>query len=91
MDISSILQDLPRKQGRILQILSDGGKYSVSDLAVLTRFADPRGHIKALRDKGVPIADEWKNNKEGDGHYKVYFLAPEASTSENKNERRIER
>lgn len=79
-----LLQTLSNKQKRILQALARGGKCSVADLTISTHFSDPRSYIKVLRDKGVKIVDEWRRNSEGDGQYKVYFLAPsEAETIVN--------
>ena len=87
MDVEKMLRTLPNKQRRTLEVLAQGGKYSVADLCVRTHFSDPRSHIRSLRDKGVPIMDEWRENKQGDGRYKVYFLAqPQASTTANGKE-----
>lgn len=69
-----ITENLPSKQHRVFEILSTGGKYSVADITCLTHFSDPRGIIRDLRGKGIVILDEWRENAEADGRYKVYFL-----------------
>lgn len=76
MDVEQLLQKLPNKQRKVLEIFMQGGKYSVADLCIRTHFSDPRTHIRYLREKGINIADEWITNNQGDGRYKVYFLAP---------------
>lgn len=66
------VNNLPRIQRKVFNLLSGGGKYSAFDIALRLRLCDPRGHIAALRRKGVEILDEWKT---GEGtRYKVYFI-----------------
>jgi len=67
---------LSAHQGTIYNILSRGGKYSVADLSVYTHFSDPRSHIRNMREKGVPVRDEWRTTATG-ARYKVYYI-PEA-------------
>lgn len=63
---------LPRIQRKVYDLLRSGGKYSVYDITTRLRLADPRGHISALRRKGIEVLDEWKT---GEGtRYKVYFI-----------------
>lgn len=69
----NILSRLSSRQLKLLNILSNGGKHSVADLSVVTHYSDPRGHIRKLRDKGVPIRDEWRVAADG-VRYKVYFI-----------------
>lgn len=69
------LSALPRKQRTLLNALADGGKYSVADLSIKTHQSDPRGRIRDLRQRGFNILDEWRNNADEDGRYKVYWLA----------------
>lgn len=71
---NELTQKLTRKQRNIYSILSNGNKHSVADLSILTHYSDPRSLIKTLRDKGINILDEWKENAEKDGRYKVYFI-----------------
>lgn len=64
--------NLPKVQRKVFNLLSGGGKYSAFDIAMRLRLCDPRGHIAALRRKGVEVLDEWKT---GEGtRYKVYFI-----------------
>lgn len=46
---------------------------SVADITRALGQCDPRGHIKELRDKGIPVQDIWCYCKEH-GRYKRYFL-----------------
>lgn len=77
MEAEKLLAALPHKQRRVLEVLMQGGKYSVADICVRTGFSDPRSHIRGLRAKGVPVADEWRDNEQDGGKYKVYFLKRE--------------
>lgn len=61
-------------RSRILQHLL-AGKHNAQELSVLTGACDPRGHIRDLRDNGIPVADYWEYN--GDRKYKVYFIHKE--------------
>lgn len=64
---------LPRVQAKVYRLLCGGGKYSAADISVRLHLCDPRGHISALRTKGINIHDEWREDKYG-VRYKVYFL-----------------
>lgn len=46
-------------QERVWDLLKQGGTYSVYDLSTKLHLADPRGHIRALKKKGRPIASVW--------------------------------
>ena len=63
--------NLPRIQRKVYDILMSGGKYSVFDITVRLHLADPRGHIAALRRKGIAVLDEWRG---AETRYKVYFI-----------------
>lgn len=82
MDVEKLLKTLPNKQRRTFEVFLKGGKYSVADLCLITHFSDPRSHIRSLREKGVPIVDEWRDNKQGDGRYKVYFLKKDVASTD---------
>lgn len=71
------VQQLPNKQRRILEVLASGEKYTVAELTIKTHFADPRGIIRELRNKGYKIADEWRQNAQKDGKHKAYYLKRE--------------
>lgn len=71
-----LVEDLPRQQKRVMEVLQRGGHYSVSDITILTGQSDPRGHIRRLRNKHFPILDEWCQNDYGD-RFKRYFLPKE--------------
>lgn len=61
-------------RNRILQELLTG-QHNVQELSELTGACDPRGHIRTLRDKGIPISDYWRNT--GYRRFKVYFIHKE--------------
>ena len=60
-------------EGRILNLLADGGQYSVADIVVALHLSDPRSSIRNLRRKGFAIVDEWHNTVHG-GRFKRYFM-----------------
>lgn len=68
-----VIENLPRVQRAVYDLLTQGGKYSVADISVNLHLSDPRGHIRTLRHKGVNILDEWRTT-EFKARYKVYFL-----------------
>lgn len=78
---TSITQDNPQRAGElqllVYNLLAQGGKYSVADIAVALHLSDPRGHIAKLRNKGYNICDEWRTSDHG-SRYKVYFVPEEA-------------
>lgn len=57
------------------------GKCSVGDISAALHIADPRGHIRDLRAKGINIADEWAKSEEG-VLYKRYWVAKEVTNGE---------
>lgn len=67
------VMNLPRVQRKVYDLLRSGGKYSVYDITTRLRLADPRGHISALRRKGIDIRDEWRHTSRGE-RFKVYFI-----------------
>lgn len=75
MDFKEALETLPRVQRKVMAVLAQGGKYSVSDICIRTGASDPRGHISAMRHKGFNILDEWRTNGD-DVRYKVYWFNP---------------
>lgn len=64
--------NLSKVQRKVFNLLSGGGKYSVTDICVRLHLCDPRGHIAALRRKGIDVRDEWRQCD--GGRYKVYFI-----------------
>lgn len=75
MDFKEALNTLPRVQRKVMAVLAQGGKYSVSDICIKTGASDPRGHISAMRRKGFDIQDEWRTSGD-DVRYKVYWFNP---------------
>lgn len=68
-----LINGLPHIQRKVYNLLNGGGKYSVYDIVLRLHIADPRGHISALRRKGIEILDEWKTTSDNN-RYKVYFI-----------------
>ena len=67
-------KDIPKisnRQRNVLNLLRQG-RYSATDITIALGFCDPRSYIKALRDKGFNIMDEWIENE--DTRYKKYWL-----------------
>lgn len=69
----TVIDNLPRLQRKVYDLLKGGGKYSVADISIAIHASDPRGHIAILREKGIPILDEWRTSAYG-VRYKVYFI-----------------
>ena len=66
--------NLPYLQRTVYNLLARGGQYSAADISTCLHLSDPRGHIRNLRDKGIPILDEWRKSEHGT-RYKLYFLS----------------
>jgi len=64
--------NISQTQRKILNLFLSGGKYSVVDICREITTADPRAHIRTLRNMGVKISDYWV--KSPNSHYKVYFI-----------------
>lgn len=60
-------------QRRVYNLLMRGGRYSAADISVALHLSDPRAHIRDLRHKGIPVADEWCRAVHG-GRFKRYFI-----------------
>lgn len=69
----SMENSLPYHQNRVFKLLSDGIPRSVADISIALRLSDPRGIIRDLRQKGIPVLDEWCDSKHG-GRFKRYFI-----------------
>lgn len=65
---------IARVQGRVLFALASGERLTALQIARRARVTDPRGHIAALRGKGICIADAWVKSPEWGTRCKVYFL-----------------
>nr|CDL65836.1 unnamed protein product [uncultured bacterium] len=72
MEDKTIINQLPKQQRKVYNVLSKGGKYSVADISIITHCCDPRGHIAEMRNKGIQIKDEWVT--EGEIRFKKYFI-----------------
>lgn len=69
---------MTEKQKRVYDLLSNGKRYSVLEITIKTRIADPRSVIRTLRQMGIIILDEWKG-KDG-AKYKRYWINQEGGT-----------
>lgn len=67
----------PQMQSKVYAMLLRG-KQTAGDLSAALRVADPRGHIRDLRAKGINIADEWVKSAEG-VLYKRYWITKEVT------------
>lgn len=64
------IKQLSKRQKKVFELLLTG-KYSVTDITIKLGYADPRSYVRTLRDKGIPINDQWVEN--GDVRYKIYW------------------
>lgn len=67
-------KDMPKisnRQTKVLNLLRQG-RYSATDITIALGLCDPRSYIKALRDKGFNILDEWIETD--DTRFKRYFI-----------------
>ena len=65
----------PKMQSKVYAMLLLG-KRSVGDISAALHIADPRGHIRDLRAKGINIVDDWCTGEDG-VRYKHYWVAKE--------------
>ena len=72
-------------QKRVYDLLSDGVHRSAADITNALGLSDPRSVIRDLRDKGVPISDEWCDAVHG-GRFKRYFIHGDNAGKEVRNE-----
>lgn len=67
------LMSLTIQERKLFNLLREGNKYSVPEISQRLWLADPRSVIRCLRNKGLPIEDEWRKTNDGK-RYKVFFL-----------------
>jgi len=65
---------LSKRQKEVYKLLLTG-KYSVTDITIKLGYADPRSYVKTLRDKGIPINDQWIEKQ--NVRYKLYYITPQ--------------
>ena len=70
---TKVITSLTGQERIVFNLLREGGKYSIIEMSSRLWLADPRSVIRNLRDKGLPIEDEWRKTSKGN-RYKVYFL-----------------
>lgn len=68
---------MPKKQSKVYRMLLRG-KCSAGDLCAALHVADPRGHIRDLRAKGINVVDEWVKGTDG-AQYKRYWVSKEVT------------
>lgn len=64
---------LTRQQISLLNLLQDGIRHSVVDIANKCFIGDPRSSIRDLRNNGIDVKDEWVKSSNG-GRYKRYWI-----------------
>lgn len=71
---------MTERQKRVYDLLCDGNRYSVLEITIKARVADPRSIIRFLREMGINVNDEWK---EGKGtRYKLYWINQKEATND---------
>ena len=65
---------IARVQGRVLFVLASGERLTALQIGNRAHVTDARGHIKALRDKGITILDAWIKSVEWGTRCKVYYM-----------------
>ncbi len=63
---------LAKQELKVYNLLTSGGKYTVLDIVMHTRIADPRSVIRCLRNSGIIVCDEWEEGN--DSRYKRYWI-----------------
>lgn len=53
-----ICKNLSKREKKVLELLISG-KHSVTEITMKTGFSDPRHYVRMLRQKGIPVHDEW--------------------------------
>lgn len=77
---------ITNREKRLIRLLSEGGRYSVIEIAIRLHIGDPRSNIRHLRSKGIEILDEWVSTKDGVGRYKRYYMTFAAASTALKPE-----
>lgn len=70
--IDKIIESCTIRQKNICHFLRHG-KFSAADISRRLGYADPRGHIRNIRKKGITICDEWIKCEDGT-RFKRYFI-----------------
>jgi len=62
---------MSRREMNVYRLLCDGKK-SVTDITMILGYSDPRGYFRNLRNKQIPVCDEWVRGD--DTRFKVYWV-----------------
>ena len=65
---------LSKRQRKVFDLLLSG-KHTVTQMTIKTGYSDIRSYIKEIRDKNIPVQDEWV--QKADIRFKRYWISAE--------------
>ena len=71
---SKDIKQLSKRQRKVFDLLLSG-KHTVTQMTIKTGYSDIRSYIKEIRDKNIPVQDEWV--QKDDIRYKRYWIPAE--------------
>lgn len=73
---------LSKRQRKVFDLLLSG-KHTVTQMTIKTGYSDIRSYIKEIRDKNIPVQDEWV--QKDDIRYKRYWIPAEPPHTDIEN------
>ena len=71
---SKDIKQLSMRQKKVYDLLLTG-KHTVTQMTIKTGYSDIRSYIKEIRDKNIPVQDEWV--QKDDIRFKRYWIPAE--------------
>ena len=71
---SKDIKQLSKRQRKVFDLLLSG-KHTVTQMTIKTGYSDIRSYIKEIRDKNIPVQDEWV--QKDDIRFKRYWIPAE--------------
>ena len=68
------IKQLSKRQRKVFDLLLSG-KHTVTQMTIKTGYSDIRSYIKEIRDKNIPVQDEWV--QKDDIRFKRYWIPAE--------------
>ena len=79
---SKDIKQLSKRQRKVFDLLLSG-KHTVTQMTIKTGYSDIRSYIKEIRDKNIPVQDEWV--QKDDIRYKRYWIPAEPPHTDIEN------